>query len=63
MKPPFDKWDLGKPASLKTVSAIEKAIGGPLPVSLRMALLEIGSCDLTGTFKGQERVAKVCTAI
>jgi hypothetical protein len=51
----FDaKTPLGKPASLKTVSAIEKAIGGPLPVSLRMALLEIGSCDLTGTFPGHE---------
>jgi hypothetical protein len=47
------KTPLGKPASLKTVSAIEKAIGGPLPVSLRMALLEIGSCDLTGTFPGR----------
>lgn len=45
---------LGKPAAPKTVAAIEKAVGGPLPVSLRMAMLEIGSCDLMGVFAGQE---------
>jgi hypothetical protein len=34
------KTPLGRPASPKTVAAIEKAVGGPLPVSLRMALQE-----------------------
>jgi hypothetical protein len=47
------KKPLGRPASARTLSALEKAVGGPLPVSLRMAFEWVGSCDLTGTFPGQ----------
>jgi hypothetical protein len=51
----FDsKAPLGRPASPETLKALEKAVGGPLPVSLRMAFLEIGSCDLRGAFPGHE---------
>jgi hypothetical protein len=52
----FDaKVPLGKPAPMKTVRAIEKAVGGPLPLSLRTAFTVIGACDLTGSFPGHPR--------
>lgn len=35
------------------VDAIEAALGGPLPVSLRAAFEILGGCDLTGRFPGQ----------
>jgi hypothetical protein len=35
-----------------TTRAIEEALGGPLPISLRLALEILGGCDLTGTFPG-----------
>jgi hypothetical protein len=43
---------LGDPPAAKTVTAIEKALHGPLPVSLRAAFEIIGACDLTGAFPG-----------
>jgi hypothetical protein len=47
------KVPLGERADATTIAAIEKALHGPLPVSLRAAFEIIGSCDLTGTFPGQ----------
>ena len=36
-----------------TVAGIEKALGGPLPVSLKLALELLGGCDFTGRFPDQ----------
>jgi hypothetical protein len=46
------KTPLGPGASAKTLTAIEKALGGPLPVSLCAAFEILGECDLTGAFPG-----------
>jgi hypothetical protein len=51
----FDAKPLGTPASAKTVDAIEKALGGPMPVSLRAAFEILGPCNLMGAFPGHPR--------